>query len=255
MHRLRLLFVVVLIAVTSCKKTPGHLAKVEVEAGRGLTAIVTKEGVNLRQSASVNAPVVSILPKGASLTVLEKSAEPVQIYKCPYYWFHATYGQKTGWVYGEFLTGFSDTNRRIYTTEEEGLKIQMSIPESWQGNSSVLSDGAGGKIMETRPPEDINGDFETAIRAFYKGFDNSEHPYRVHSVTKILHPKVTVFRVMTETSGEGGCPNWVGKVYPVGYYFQIHGTQYLDITFYSDGMNDIKNIALFDEIAQTVSIN
>lgn len=253
MKRLKFLLIVALMGFTNCKKPVETSEKTQADR-KGLTAIVLKDGINLRKSPNVSAPVVLVLPKGAILSLLAKSSEPIQIYKCPHYWFQASYGQQTGWVYGEFLTDFIDTNRRSYTTEEKGLKIEMSIPQSWNGDSSVLSDAAGAKIMETSPPDEVHGDFETAIRAKYKAFENSEHPYQIYSITKIPHPKFTVFRVITETGFEGGCPNWAGQWYPVGYYFQTSGTQYLDISFYLRDIKDKEKIVLFDEIAKMVNI-
>ena len=202
----------------------------------------------------MSAPVVALLPKGAILTLLGKSAEQVKVYKCSHYWFQASYEKQTGWVYGEFLTDFVDTNRKSYQKVEKDLKIEMLIPKSWTGDSSVLSDAAGKKIMETSPPDEINGDFETEIRAKYKSFENSEHPYKVYSVTRVPNTKLLVFRVITETGFEGGCPNWAGQWYPVSYYFHISGSRYFDISFYLRDINDGTNLALFDEIAKTVEI-
>lgn len=75
-------------------------------------------GLNLRKEASRTAEVLTIIPNGTALTVLQEQGD----------WYQVAYNSQTGWIVKEFTT---ESNPLSYQNDEFGFSL--IFPAAWTG--------------------------------------------------------------------------------------------------------------------------
>ncbi|MEZ5187585.1 MAG: SH3 domain-containing protein [Microbacterium sp.] len=122
-------------------------------ASEAPVVMVTTDALNLRASASGAAPVLTVLPKGTSVTVTGSDGV----------WRAVTAGTRTGWVHGDYLTTTAATTKttttgvnlresdstssRILTVLSSGVRVSvLSSTDSW---TRVSVGGRTGWIFST----------------------------------------------------------------------------------------------------------
>ena len=72
----------------------------------------TLANVNLREEKSTESPVITVIPSGSKVQVLDAEED----------WYHITYDNKTGYVFNEYLSTtmypWTDVSLRLYPTSE-----------------------------------------------------------------------------------------------------------------------------------------
>jgi len=81
--------------------------------------VISKNGVNLRESASLNGKVMMNVPHGSEVTVSESPSakNAVSVGNIPGYWVKVVYNGKTGWLFDGFLsvlTPYSGSEKWIW---------------------------------------------------------------------------------------------------------------------------------------------
>ncbi|MGM0844122.1 MAG: SH3 domain-containing protein [Bacillota bacterium] len=94
--------------------------------------IITENGLRIRDGAGTNHPVTGTLYKGQEVTILEHNGD----------WYRITAGEKSGWVYKEYITA-GNSPREV----SESSRIQS---ENWTGVSTDNS-------LNVRNSPDLNG--------------------------------------------------------------------------------------------------
>jgi len=114
----------------------------------------TTAALNLRSSAGLSAKVITVIPKGKSVTVKKTSGQ----------WSSVTYGSKSGWVANAYLTGFktsvptsSGTTSSGTTTTTKTTKATVKTPLNLRASGSlkakiltVLPRGATVTVTQTK---------------------------------------------------------------------------------------------------------
>ncbi|QAY60600.1 hypothetical protein ET475_11770 [Microbacterium protaetiae] len=95
-----------------------------------------KVALNLRSSNSLSAKVITVLPRGAKVTVTKTSGS----------WSHVTYGSKSGWVYNDYLS----TSSAAASTTMKKTTAPLNLRSSGSLSAKVLTVIPKGKAVTVK---------------------------------------------------------------------------------------------------------
>lgn len=122
------LFIFSLAGVSFCKKK----AIVAEEAPLPATTIVTSPDLKMRISPNTSGVEIARLNRGEQVTIVQRSAESVQIGKLNAYWYKVTNAAGlTGWVYGAHLAIESNAGDVKAMAEEAEKKLKGQMIGRW----------------------------------------------------------------------------------------------------------------------------
>ena len=109
---------------------------------------ITMENLNLRDKASTSGRILTTIPKGKTVTILSEKDENG--------WYKVSYGGKTGYVSGSYLTTSPSGSTTITTktgtaTENLNLRNQASL------SGKILTTIPKGKTVTILSEKDENG--------------------------------------------------------------------------------------------------
>lgn len=103
--------------------------------------IVTKAGLNLRESPNTKAAVLGIIPFEAKGPILERAPEVVEIQERRGFWLKVDHRGKIGWIFSGFvITGNTKDELKLEKTNLKSDPIELKeLPAKPDGLSSLLS--------------------------------------------------------------------------------------------------------------------
>ena len=116
----------------------------------------TTENLNLRQQANTNGSILAIIPKGETITLLsDKDANG---------WYQVSYLDKTGYVYGDYITKISQgSNSSNTTTPSASTPIEgqttenLNLRQQANTSASILTTIPKGTTIQVLADKDSNG--------------------------------------------------------------------------------------------------
>ena len=116
----------------------------------------TTENLNLRQQANTNGSILAIIPKGEPITLLsDKDANG---------WYQVSYLDKTGYVYGDYITKISQgSNSSNTTTPSTSTPIEgqttenLNLRQQANTSASILTTIPKGTTIQVLADKDSNG--------------------------------------------------------------------------------------------------
>ena len=115
----------------------------------------TTENLNLRQQANTNGSILAIIPKGETITLLsDKDANG---------WYQVSYLDKTGYVYGDYITKISQGSNSSNTTPSTSTPIEgqttenLNLRQQANTSASILTTIPKGTTIQVLADKDSNG--------------------------------------------------------------------------------------------------
>lgn len=104
--------------------------------------IVTKAGLNLRQSASTNSAIVSVVPFETKGPILDAKNDVTEIQGRRGFWLKIDYNGKQGWVFSGFvLTGSSKEELKLEKVSLKADPIALKAAEQPPTNAQSIKNG------------------------------------------------------------------------------------------------------------------
>lgn len=114
-------------------------------AAQTYDAIIVGEGVRMRELPDLSAKILSILPRGKLVDLLDVTQERFRLnesYEYGYHWFKVSVrGGHEGWVYGEYVYLITeDILPPDWVSEaESGIQIKQSYIDTYFGDKEILN--------------------------------------------------------------------------------------------------------------------
>ncbi len=155
--------------IVSCVFTTIRAETVQPSSSWG---IVVGNNVRLRALPTTSSEIFSTLNSGDVVTILDHSAEPEQLIKSrefSYYWYKVKAGNKTAWIYGQFLYSldssslssentifnFAGKRYKILIFNEQEISYDMPDQDSYSLPVLYNTDTGGVYLLNIRSTSDL----------------------------------------------------------------------------------------------------